>query len=155
MKQSECGHVDWTNSNLISCLASEHTSGWTLLFLPQQQPWRRLKPQQAGELPSSHIAHFPHASTTTPWSPPQPPKDEIPLEAKFSLIMMMVMMLSGLNFPNFKKLFVRVLILYSISKNKILLTKFSCADFPLSSSVVYKSWKIWIISQSRASCDSS
>lgn len=36
------------------------TSGWTLLLRPQQQPWRRLKPQQGGEVPSPHIAHLPH-----------------------------------------------------------------------------------------------
>ena len=54
--------------------ASPHTSGWTLLLLPQQQPWRRrLKPQQVAEVPSSHIAHLTHAATTRPRSPTQPP----------------------------------------------------------------------------------
>lgn len=49
----------------LASVTSKHTSGCTLLFLPQQQSWR-LKQQQAGEVPSSHIVHLPHAATTTP-----------------------------------------------------------------------------------------
>lgn len=44
------------------------TSGWTLLFLVQQQPWCNLKPQQVGDVPSSLIAHLPHAASTQPSS---------------------------------------------------------------------------------------
>lgn len=114
-RKKECEYVDRTNSCLTSRLASvvsKRTSGWTLLLLPQQQPRRRLIPQQAGEVPSSHIAHLPHAATTTPWSPPQPPdtissqrrgsysadqrSHKTASEAKWR--MMMIMMI-GLHFP--------------------------------------------------------
>lgn len=108
--KKECKYVDRTYSCLMSHLAavvSKRTSGWTLLLLLQQQPWRRLKPQQAGEVPSSHIAHLPHSATITSWSPPQPPdtifsqrgdncsadqrSDETASEGKWRMMMMMMM----------------------------------------------------------------
>lgn len=107
-RKKECKYVDRTYSCLMSHLpavVSKRTSGWTLLLLLQQQPWRRLKPQQAGEVPSSHIAHLPHSAAITSWSPPQPPdtifsqrgdncsadqrSDETASEGKWRMMMMM------------------------------------------------------------------
>lgn len=58
--------VGRTESFLTSRLATTRTSGCTLLLLPQQQqPHRRLIPQQENGVLWSHIAHVLHSVPTT------------------------------------------------------------------------------------------